>query len=1052
MYVKCRWVCLFLLIAVFTFSLALAETPPLYPIEFKPGSEDEAPYLVKDFGTKVEDGVRKAEVTQFVNYAFPCLPGATCHLWITLDGGKETGLPNIATSTPDLKQLPFVVEPLNGQTLKITWTVPQKWIMGDKVTLTIGAKSTPFALKLVRFKQVDGDTNGNGLGDSVEQMLKAGYPADTLLNVLRSPITPYTITQTPRFPVPELDLQTDAVFAYTTSPETIRGWKERLYTVWTMGGGREGKAYAEKNRGELQTDRHGNPLTVEGSHYLSPTANRIEIESQFYRSALLAGSDGICPEEPEYWLKAGYETAFREAWQTAYNSPWEPPHSSIDARWKAGRLMAKMQENHIRQLLRNATGVKPSIKRIIALHSPINYAQWGIVAPQHALTQLSEVQEVIGQVWTGTSRSPVRYAGIRRDLNFALAYLEYSSLYHLTRGTNKRLWFLHDPLEDDLNRSQEDYKSHYEETLVASLLFPQVNAYEVMPWPERVFGRIPATYATEVLSIMSALQDMHNQPEAKGNAVDSDDIGVFVSDSMQWQREEPQKSNYDGLWGLTLPLLQHGIPVQALSLERTLSAEYLKPFKTLLLSYDFQKPMTPETHSALATWVRSGGSLLLFGGSDPYNGVKEGWWTQKGLKSPQEDLLQQLGISIGAGSNTLARQNEGQYQFEVLERGESSEHDLKNLRRYSFDVSRWATQTGSLALKIGDVSPEDGWGAFVASVEIKVNGESALQFRTGTELESRFLAYDNNSQYNGKGRFADGQGYWIYQIDNLPKDKQITVHIEMGNGFLLSVARAVPDLTGTLQSTKVAGDLGTTFPRFRVPPAYPITYYPDFPPKESTLPSKKSEEEAERLPAAFYTLKEGGIPVWKQSVGKGMVGFVGIHAGYFSNSARSGSLLRNLAEYAHQRAGGNYNEGNALRLRRGKYFVVKSLSDAEPVEGRMVDVLSPTLAVANERTLPPNSVGLYVDLPSGSTPRIAHVAGRVQATIERNDATAFFVRGAKNTLGVARLWSGNRSFVGARAVDRLGNAVQIESFVDGSTVLLRFPNNPDGLVVRVGWN
>jgi len=47
-------------------------------------------------------------------------------------------------------------------------------------------------------------------------------------------------------------------------------------------------------------------------------------------------------------------------------------------------------------------------------HSPINYAQWSIVCPQYQITSLPTVQEVVGQVWTGTARTPARYAGIRQ--------------------------------------------------------------------------------------------------------------------------------------------------------------------------------------------------------------------------------------------------------------------------------------------------------------------------------------------------------------------------------------------------------------------------------------------------------------------------------------------------------------------------------------------------------------------------------------------------------------------------------------------------------------
>src|SRR5262249_24190404 len=156
----------------------------------------------------------------------------------------------------------------------------------------------------------------------------------------------------------------------------------------------------------------------------------------------------------------------------------------------------------------------------------------------------------------------------RTDQTFSVAYLEYASLYQLLRGTGKRLWFLMDPWSDTPDRAPEDNASHYTQTLIAALLFPEVGAYEVMPWPERVYGAVSADYRAEINSVIAALEAMHEQANSGGNAVTNADIGVFASDSMQWQREPPSPSDFDGFFGLTLPLLQRGVPVQVVSLDR----------------------------------------------------------------------------------------------------------------------------------------------------------------------------------------------------------------------------------------------------------------------------------------------------------------------------------------------------------------------------------------------------------------------------------------------------------------------------------------------------
>ncbi len=208
------------------------------------------------------------------------------------------------------------------------------------------------------------------------------------------------------------------------------------------------------------------------------------------------------------------------------------------------------------------------------------------------------------------------------------------------------MWFLNDPIEDNPDHSWSDYKTNWESTLCASLLWPQVWRYEIMPWPERVFhGRyptvdrskrkpgervtrepIPAAYATELLTVNNALTDMQQKEIAWDCGTRQ--IGVVVSDTMMFQRFGPSPSDPDlgSFYGLALPLVKQGIPAEPVQLENATLPGAIDPFKVLLLTYEGMKPMTPEVHSALAGWVKAGGILIFMGDdSDPYNGVKA-WW------------------------------------------------------------------------------------------------------------------------------------------------------------------------------------------------------------------------------------------------------------------------------------------------------------------------------------------------------------------------------------------------------------------------------------------
>jgi hypothetical protein len=1035
--------------------------PPLVPYAtvFTPGTPTELPFLFKNEGSTVSDGARHADIGQFWGYSFPVAPGETCLLHLTLPDKVDEPLPGAAVTGPDGLAWNATVGKGVGNTVDVTFKVPDAMPLGERVNIVLSAKTGVFSVQQVRFVEQQADSNGDGLPDQIGRWMTAGVPGVTRPYVYPAPLQPYTTTQSADLLNPTFDLQTDTAFVYTPDANIIAGWKSRGYGVWTMGGSRESKEYAAQHPDEVQRDANNNPLMIDGGAYLNPTAEHNAIEAGRYALAVMNGSTGVSPEEPEYFARAGYEQAFRRQWQQKYGMPWQAPNSSIDARWQASQLMASLEADHITALLQPFS-TRLDVRRMVALHSPINYAQWGIVAPQYRITSSPLVQDVIGQVWTGTARSAVRYSGVRSDRTFSTAFLEYSSLAQLMRGTNKRLWFLTDPLEDDPSRSQSDYKSHYEETLIASLFFPDVDSYEVMPWPTRVYGHIPPEYATEINTAIAALQDMHNHPVRGGNVATDANIGVFCSDSMQWQREAPVVSDFDGFFGLALPLLQRGVPVQAVSLDRAADPGYLGQFKTLLLSYDFQKPPDARTQATLADWVRRGGSLIFFGGSDAYNAVKSSWWKQANLAAPQDDLWAKLGVSVGGKAGVaVTPQSQDRAVYKPVLEGDGKEHDLKNRRSYTLDLTSFAQETGSVAVRFGDKTPQDGWGAWVASAELRVGGQLAASFVTGSDIESRFITYDNNSGLAGAARFADGATSWTYQFDRLPRNTAITLTVDMGNGFAVSAASVKPEFGHALLSTGRIKALDEAVPRLRIGAAYTATVYPALMPATvkpvEAAPQARGQKTA--APAVeglipLYTLRSGGTPVWMQGVGKGLVINVGVAPGFFSASERSAELLRSVVQYAQRRAGGAYREQGSLTLRRGRYVIVRTFGESYEVEGRTIDLLSANLPVADDRTIPPRSLALLYDLGSDDAPpHIGFVSGRVQAKVETNATTSFFVRAPLNTAGTARLHAGGRHLAGARAIDHLGRPVEVQAVPEGDTVLLRYPNDPDGIALRVGW-
>ncbi len=115
----------------------------------------------------------------------------------------------------------------------------------------------------------------------------------------------------------------------------------------------------------------------------------------------------------------------------------------------------------------------------------------------------------------------------------------------------------------------------------------------------------------------------------------------------------PSDENLGQFYGLALPLLMCGMPVEPVQIESAYSksaAEFLKPYKLLLLTYEGQKPPSPQFHSALAAWVRAGGTLIVVDDDkDPYNKATD-WWNSQGnhFATPRDHLFQVLGLPPSA--------------------------------------------------------------------------------------------------------------------------------------------------------------------------------------------------------------------------------------------------------------------------------------------------------------------------------------------------------------------------------------------------------------------
>ncbi len=475
---------------------------------------------------------------------------------------------------------------------------------------------------------------------------------------------------------PAGNLRSDVAIVYGIDrrlPDRIQTWREHGYRIHVMTGVSWG-SYQDylygrfdgiNHEDEAQTERDGRKISHGGDvYYMCPGTNFGKFLCVGVQRALDAGAEAIHLEEPEFWVRGGYAEGFKREWRSYYGEEWQPPHSSVDAQWRASKLKYFLYRRALQQVFdyvqdyNRRTGRK--VRCYVPTHSLLNYAHWRIVSPESSLARLNGCDGYIAQVWTGTSRTPNVYRGDLKERTFETAFLEYGAMQNLVRSTGRTVWYLNDPVEDNPNHDWEDYRVNWESTLVASLLQPEVSKYEVAPWPERVFagkyrGRsgareresIPPPYATELQTVMNALNDL-NQPRVQWDS-GTQGIGILVSDSLMFERGEPNASDshLSHVYGLALPLLKRGIPITPVQLENVQVRNYLAGFRVLFLTYHGQKPLAPAVHPALADWVRKGGALVVVDDdSDAYNQVRE-WWNTTPLNytTPRVHLFAALGLN-----------------------------------------------------------------------------------------------------------------------------------------------------------------------------------------------------------------------------------------------------------------------------------------------------------------------------------------------------------------------------------------------------------------------
>jgi len=387
----------------------------------------------------------------------------------------------------------------------------------------------------------------------------------------------------------------------------VKGWKAYGYEVWVMvsashdwtGGYVEGAFDGLTHYDEVQTYVDGRMARIGGGYYMVPTEGWTTYVECLIGKAIEAGVDGIVLEEPEFWVDAFYSKAFKKRLQLFYEAlSFQEANQSL--RETIGAFMAKLYLEMETDVFDYVKNLNSDVKTFLALHSPLNYAEWAISTPYAMTLDIQSLDGYIAQVWSDTARTPI----YGKTAIFEHAYLEYTYFENLVDGTGKTLILLMDPKSDDPNHTWSDYRKWYEETVVAALM---VNStwFELLPWPERVFGdpTIPRDYAVELVNLFRVLSVMPPL-ERRGPL-----IGIPISDSYLWARDLPPQ----GIYLLALPLMAQGYWIQIFPIEKIVDPAFLKKFTAIILNYEIWRPTDHSIADKLSQWIREGGVLFYVG-------------------------------------------------------------------------------------------------------------------------------------------------------------------------------------------------------------------------------------------------------------------------------------------------------------------------------------------------------------------------------------------------------------------------------------------------------
>ncbi|MBQ9416528.1 MAG: hypothetical protein IJU20_06780 [Clostridia bacterium] len=463
--------------------------------------------------------------------------------------------------------------------------------------------------------------------------------------------------------------RSDAVMCYVAKKSEADGvfsdWMKVSdeYTVnMMMAINRDNGVYVQKDPkkvSDIQTRKDGSYFIHSGdtNYYMVPTLDWIEYIWDITKYCVEKyAPDVVTYEEPEMWFDSGYSQGFKDEWERYYEEDWMPQTASAEAMYMTMKLKTYLFQRILTEMEKRIHELNPDIKIYIASHSTVNYASWNITPGLNTYMSLGVLDGIIGQTWSDTSNVTLEYKGNNVKDNYLTTLIDYSTYLDSVRDTT--FYALSDPMADG-DYTEEQCRYMYRQTLVASLMQPEVHRFQMFPWPSRSFAGVSSEYRTMQLNVFTALDEIPGQEVTLHSGTPG--ISYLLSDSIGWQRDTGNWGMNTGkaFYGITYPLANDGIRTQFTSMENLDKVTDLDGISVLIVAYDCQKPVSAKVNEVLAQWVKNGGVLLYVAGQDSYQKIKSEWWAE--YDTPLKHLISELGLKVSVNGLTMTKTEKVSY-------------------------------------------------------------------------------------------------------------------------------------------------------------------------------------------------------------------------------------------------------------------------------------------------------------------------------------------------------------------------------------------------------